>query len=385
MMDSASGSRRLLLRAREGAADGARLAGISKLVLGLPEQEAKRLWEKLPSEIVLAPMTEKERTRIEERLASCAIEVSSEPLRVSREACARHAKLGVSDPCPRCQDELACYACLNLSAIPACASCARSAARRTKLRRIRIGILLSILVAVAVTTYTEQRRITSWNQTLRVRVYPIDGDGSEVAARYVAGLGAQELEAIGSFFAKQAERYGIEVHPVIELSLGTPLAQLPPLPPKPEERTIWSVAAWSLRLRYWIFRTVPRSESPDVRILALYYAPELGLELEHSIGLAKGRVGIAHLFAGTQAVDSNAIVVAHEILHALGATDKYDDNEQPVFPDGYADDSRRYPQSSAEIMAGRIPVSPSQLRTPASLAECAVAKKTATEIGWASR
>ena len=53
------------------------------------------------------------------------------------------------------------------------------------------------------------------------------------------------------------------------------------------------------------------------------------------------------------------MVIAHELLHTLGASDKYDPQSlAPIFPDGYAEPDRQpsHPQRMAEIMAGRIPV-----------------------------
>ena len=57
---------------------------------------------------------------------------------------------------------------------------------------------------------------------------------------------------------------------------------------------------------------------------------------------------------------SDDMVIAHELLHTLGATDKYDlRTNQPAHPDGFAEPDREplYPQSFAELMGGRIPVS----------------------------
>ncbi|MGH8187189.1 MAG: hypothetical protein ACREUC_11545, partial [Steroidobacteraceae bacterium] len=81
----------------------------------------------------------------------------------------------------------------------------------------------------------------------------------------------------------------------------------------------------------------------------------------------------------------NDVVLAHELLHTLGATDKYDlANDQPAHPDGYAEPGREplYPQSVAELMGGRIPLSSDESVTPESLRQVIVGDKTAREIGW---
>jgi hypothetical protein len=80
--------------------------------------------------------------------------------------------------------------------------------------------------------------------------------------------------------------------------------------------------------------------------------------------------------------------MAHELLHALGATDKYDlQDDQPIAPDGFAEPERQplYPQSFAELMGGRIPVSRTEATTPESLQQVLIGAKTASEIGWSKR
>ena len=71
-------------------------------------------------------------------------------------------------------------------------------------------------------------------------------------------------------------------------------------------------------------------------------------------------MAIAHLYADDGAHGSNQVVIAHELLHTLGATDKYDRaTGQPLVPEGLGDpgQSPRYPQQFGEIMAGRVAVS----------------------------
>jgi hypothetical protein len=44
-----------------------------------------------------------------------------------------------------------------------------------------------------------------------------------------------------------------------------------------------------------------------------------------------------------------------------------------------------YPQSFAELMGGRIPLSSTEAQTPESLRQVIVGAKTASEIGWRKR
>jgi hypothetical protein len=78
-------------------------------------------------------------------------------------------------------------------------------------------------------------------------------------------------------------------------------------------------------------------------------------------------------------------VISHELLHTLGATDKYDlINNQPLYPQGYAEPDKepRYPQELAELMAGRTPLSPSHAEQPESLHDVVIGALTAREINW---
>jgi hypothetical protein len=76
------------------------------------------------------------------------------------------------------------------------------------------------------------------------------------------------------------------------------------------------------------------------------------------------------------------------LLHTLGATDKYDRGSlQPLAPDGLGDPEQqpRYPQDFAEIMAGRIALSPTRAEIPEDLDRVTVGTATAREIGWLRR
>ena len=81
----------------------------------------------------------------------------------------------------------------------------------------------------------------------------------------------------------------------------------------------------------------------------------------------------------------NNVVITHEFLHTLGATDKYElANNQPIFPEGYAEPDQvpLLPQRFAEIMAGRTPVSATEAEIPPGLNSAVIDEKTAREINW---
>ena len=76
--------------------------------------------------------------------------------------------------------------------------------------------------------------------------------------------------------------------------------------------------------------------------------------------------------------------IGHELLHTVGANDRYDAQGHAREPDGLADPARvpRYPQIHAEWMVGEVPLGPGRGRLPESLEELRVGEATAREIGW---
>lgn len=250
-------------------------------------------------------------------------------------------------------------------------------------RKIRIIFLLLILLGVASVTYWEGMLVRSWQQPLEISIYPINGDQSETSAAYITQLTAQSFQEIVTFFDQQAERHRLKALPLTRIKLASELRKAPPIPPR--ERSALTSLIWSLQMRYYAFRSTPfRENLGRIRLFVVYHEGEEGKPLQHSLGLRKGLVGVVHVFAKSEQAAQNNIVLAHELLHTLGASDKYDAQGQPVFPDGFAapDEGERYPQHAAEIMAGRIAVRPDRAIIPASLNVCAVGPKTAYEIGW---
>ena len=82
-------------------------------------------------------------------------------------------------------------------------------------------------------------------------------------------------------------------------------------------------------------------------------------------------------------LDRSSVLLAHEVCHTLGATDKYRE-KLCVFPEGFAEPeaSPLYPQDHAEIMALGIPLAPGREARVESLSDCVIGKMTAEEIGW---
>jgi hypothetical protein len=252
-------------------------------------------------------------------------------------------------------------------------------------RNIRIAILLLVLIWAAGHTWLDRMTSTRWKEPLWVGVFPVNADGSAAAQTYIDGLSDGEFTDIEAFAAREAHRYGKNLEQPVHVVLYPPLKQVPPLLER--NAGLVGTAAWSLKLRWFAWRALDFNgrAPPRIRLLVLYHDPSRLASVPDSHGLQKGLLGVVHTFASRPMAGSNSIVIAHELLHTLGATDKYDPGSgAPLFPSGFADPQRKplYPQDKAEIMAGRTASSPTDAQMPAALGSVVVGPVTAAEIRW---
>lgn len=251
-------------------------------------------------------------------------------------------------------------------------------------KNIRIIILLSLLAAVLVYTQEQKRHTRYWYKPVTVSIFPINGDQQPQTAAYINSLSTNDFEDIDNFFADNAEQYGLITQQPFKTQLGPPIAQRPPSPPT--DANVLAIMWWSLKMRLWAYRHTPDSLSNKnrVRVYVIYQQGADTQALEHSLGLQKGLIGVIHAYADKKQSKQNAVIMTHEILHTVGATDKYDQNNYPVYPEGFAQPTQQplYPQLAAEIMAGRIAVSATEAQIPSSLKHVIVGQTTAREINW---
>lgn len=251
-------------------------------------------------------------------------------------------------------------------------------------KTLRVALLLLVLAMVAGSHFYQRYTLAQWRQSVRVEIYPINADGASETAAYIARLEAADFEAVEAFFGREGARYGLARATPVTLRLRPELHTLPPAPPA--ERSPWRVMAWSLRLRGWVFRHVPGYglATTQVRLFVLYHQPAPGRVLPHSLGLRQGLIGVVHAFAVPAQAAQNNVVLAHELLHTLGASDKYDARGLPLYPHGYGDPGQEplHPQARAEIMGGRLPMTAEEAVMPASLDLCVVGPATALEVSW---
>ena len=257
-------------------------------------------------------------------------------------------------------------------------------------KKLRIAVLCFILLNVAFGAWLAKARTTAWDKPLKVVIHVINGDGTTVSQDYIDTLKNKDSESIESyfsdienFFAREAKRYELGLDMPVDVVFAGQINALPPLPP-PGGAGL-SIALWSLKLRYWASRNNDYPYLQDVQMYVLFFDPERSPRLAHSLGLQKGLIGIVNAFAVKKMKQQNHVIIAHELLHTVGASDKYDPtNNQPLYPSGYADPNQRprYPQRRAEIMAGRMATGAATFSAALKLNEVVIGDTTALEIKW---
>jgi hypothetical protein len=253
------------------------------------------------------------------------------------------------------------------------------------IRTLRQLLLFTLMVIIAIGSYLTRVRSTSWEEPLWVTVYPILADDSPTTRKYIDQLTTKNFIAIERFMESETSRYGVNIERPVRIDVGEVVTGMPPPPPASGNPV--RIALWSLSMRWWANRATTNQPGPepDIRLFLVYHDPALAARLPHSLGLQKGLIGVVHVFADRHMQGQNNVVIVHEMLHTLGASDKYlPNNNLPIHPDGYADPDRNplVPQKHAEIMGGRIPLSESAAIMPDDLRQVIAGARTASEIRW---
>jgi hypothetical protein len=252
-------------------------------------------------------------------------------------------------------------------------------------RYLRIAILLTVLVVVAGNKWLTGSRLSSWEKPVWISIYPVLVDPGADIRRYAESLDANSFKDLGIFLKQQASRYGHRLETPVIIQVARPLSTLPPV--IPTENSGLNIALWSLKMRWWSWRNGDQDglAPDDVRMFVLYQKGNPNAPLERSVGIKNGSYGVVNAVASRQMAARNRIIIVHELLHILGASDKYDlHTGQPIAPDGLANPAQSplYPQKHAEIMGGRIATSANRWRHPVNLSSCVIGAGTAAEIGW---
>ncbi len=252
-------------------------------------------------------------------------------------------------------------------------------------KKLRIAIWLYILAVVAAGAWLTAERTTDWDDALWVVVYPIAGDATVSTSQFVDNLEPKDFADIEAFINREAKRYGVTTERSIEVKLAGRVHELPP--PPPVEKSVVHIMLWSLHMRYWAWRVEAQFPDlpADISIFAVFHDPDKHSDGHDSLALREGLIGVVNAFAHRRYKRRNNVVITHEMLHTVGATDKYDlATNLPLHPFGYAEPDLNplYPQKKTEIMGGRRAISATHAEMPKSLKSVVIGPLTAQEIRW---
>lgn len=262
-------------------------------------------------------------------------------------------------------------------------------ARRRTFFRVRVGILLFVLFVVvlwAIRDVRSRRERTSWERTLDVAVILVHVEGTlgpEPAAVEAMRARAEALEAR---LERELSRYRPGVVKPFRFRILGPVDVAAPAP-LPLEDGLIDLAKHAWAVRQWTADVDPRvpvvPEHYDTRIyVTVRKATSNESAFVEGHSEQGGRLGFVDVDLDEAMADLALFVVAHELLHTLGATDKYDAAGRARFPDGFVDPSATplYPQRGAEVMARNRPLAPGVERVPDTLDELGIGPATAAEI-----
>lgn len=258
-------------------------------------------------------------------------------------------------------------------------------------RTLRIGILLAVLVGVLLYAWDDVRRRRArneWQYTLQVAIVlleeqPVDPRALTLLKDRVAAVEAQ--------LAAEQRRYREGAPPPFHFEVFGPASVSRPTPERSGE-SIFALLRSTWAMRSWV-RAVDSALDLDASDFdARVYAnlrPSLALQPTHVEGQSEhgGRIAQVRVELDSASVDLAWIVMTHELLHTLGATDKYDAVGRALNPEGFADplQSPLYPQQRVEVMARNRPIEAGVETVPTMISELGVGPVTASEIGWSMR
>lgn len=266
-------------------------------------------------------------------------------------------------------------------------------ARRGWFFAVRVTVLGTILFGVilyAVRDFRARSARNAWQRPLDVAVVVVQAAGAGAVDPAAAQGLRDRAPALEARLAAEHRRHapGSPLPAPFHFQVfGVVPADQPA--PAPAGEGFVDAVSYALALRRWVSAVDARAGIPsagwDARIYVVARRPE-----HEERSMVEGRsehggwVGLVEVELDPEMVDVTHAVVAHELMHVLGAEDAYDAAGLARIPEGLAEPERvpLYPQRFAEVMARGRPVSPGREVLPETLDEIAVGAVTARAIGW---
>lgn len=255
---------------------------------------------------------------------------------------------------------------------------------------VRVSILLTILLGVslyAIRDYRSRHGRNDWDRPLEVsfvvvREGPVTADALAALKARVPVLEAQ-LHA-------QMQRYRDSALPPIHVTIRGPVDGAPP-PPTPGDGVVdalkyqWSLWRWTRAVDALAGYDAGAADS-RIYLVVKPPVPSEGRIVRQIEGASElhGRVGVVNVDLDAVMADFALFVATHELLHTLGATDKYNADGSIQVPAGLPEPGAfpLYPQRYAEVMARHRAIDATTTKPPRDLSELAIGAETAREIGW---
>lgn len=355
--------------------------------LGFNLDELTKLLLKLPT-VVLTAESSDQLTDTAALLTDLGAEVKINT--PGNKVCSTHIDQGVITSCSKCTNSI-CVKCQQ-EADGLCGNCVRKQQRRKQWRFYRqlsaFGILLIVIVVAARIYYHDNKKF-DWDRTYNVALIEV-AYGSKESTRTLSSNGKEILQqSLEKWFESEAKRvYNSQIKPFRFEILGPAFNEKTPPTLPTENDSLWTrYKQTSAFIKFFNDRFAQTGANPDNFDIKLYlyiYPADKGLDYDkqHSVGTTRGRFGVVFLPIGKQSAGRTTCLIAHEILHTVGASDKYDGSRLTVYPDGYFFPAQRYPQQFAEIMALATPIDIGREKDADNLDTSRVGNKTAEEIGW---
>lgn len=259
--------------------------------------------------------------------------------------------------------------------------------RRGRFFRARVSLLLTILAGVVLwagADHYQRHSRTSWQRPVKVALVLVEREPINPSTIALLTDRVSQLEErLTSEYRRHNDRdfapFALEVKGPVEAKEA----------PRQGQGQGWFRLCWETYRRWTWTRDVDARAKVDggaydARIYLVMKPARGGVAFVEGESEFEGRVGVARADIDPEMIDFALFVAAHELMHTLGASDKYDAEGRAVFPDGFAEPHRQplYPQPGAEIMARNLVLAPNAERPPSTLGELLVGNRTAREIGW---
>lgn len=258
--------------------------------------------------------------------------------------------------------------------------------RRT--RQLAWGLLLAVVVFKVFELQARNEELLFGGRVVDVGVMQFvspDDQGVPIVARMSDGTA---VAAVEDWFNGEYHRYTGDTDPWVDLVPEGPWGV--PLEPPSLDREMPALSRAARSISYiWWWEALARDQGLEpedygVRLYVAYMGRGADSAAD-SRGDSKRRTAIAHVSVDESNLAYVQTTLAHELAHALGATDRYDPHTfLAEYPEGYVEpfEAPLFPQSYAELMAVDRPVGMHDEREVRHLDELRIGHRTAAELRW---